>query len=383
MKKNKGKYISVKELSFSILSNMAYYSDAGNLSERIKNKLGWNDKNSPLFRLENGESFFAKRIRYLGDKEDDIGKKDECIRSRYKKMILNPPRDVNILWPKDIVEVSETILQELSLLVANDYQVFNRDVEVDKSIYALLFSENNAVLQGIQLNLRDYLEKLKMQMGPYKINYNNKLIISIAFSLLREIQKLNDNGYIYADIDLSRFFVTGDVSIVLDFSNQMYTIDEVNSSEHEVFIEEPGEYSLEFADPAFLNGDVKMIGLRSQNFSITCMLFKLLFGVYPYEGVLFDYLDDSTRMSRYNKHQQILSEAIFIFDDNDNRNHLGNTKYNDFCTNLWNECPVEIKEMFGKTLNTKNAKRQNNAREYYCPTILDWIAVFAKYNWLV
>lgn len=383
-------YKTVDEINFSIMHpRTSYHSDGSLLSQSVLNKMHWENGQSVILADENEkERYFAKRIRFLGDKEDYKTGMDEYIRIHYDRLIANPPLSTQIMWPHDIVLLSENVGRNVDLMVANNYQVFSEDVKDDLSLYALLFPcGNDSVISTIKCSLQDCLEDIRRTNGPDSCNYTNSLIRLLAYSTVYAIYEINRFGYQYYDIDMSRFFLDNNGWLVLDFSNMIYTsAEKLMVNDGRSCIEEPEEFPMTYAEPALFqtktqmkqNNQSKILlpDYAAQNYSLSALLFRLFFDIHPYNGRLYETYDESSKMKRYNKCEAYLNNPIFIFDRENRDNCIEDDRYQ---TELWKNCPEVLRNTFLNIFDIDNSTRRNS--KYYYPTPAEWLNLLSELGW--
>lgn len=383
-------YIVADEVNFSILHpRTSYHSDGSLLSQNVLDKMHWGLGRSVILTDEKDkERYFAKRIRYFGDNEDYKTGMDEHIRNHYERLIANPPLSNQIIWPHDIVLLSENTGRDVSLMVANNYQVFSEDVKNDLSLYALLFPcGNDSVISGINCSMQEYIEDIRRKNGPVSCNYTNSLIRLLSYSMVYAIYEINRYGYLYYDIDMSRFFLDNNGRFVLDFSNMLYTNAEicmVNSGKS--FVEEPDEFPMTYVEPALFQtrsqmqqdnqNKILLPDYAAQNYSLSALLFQLFFDIHPYNGRLYETYDESSKMKRYNKCEAYLNNPIFIFDRENKSNRIEDDRYQ---TKFWQDCPEVLKNIFLNVFDIDNSTRRNSKYSY--PTPIEWLNLLSEIGW--
>lgn len=377
-------YKVVDEMNFSIIHpRMVYYSNDSVMPRDILQRMNWGNVDSPIFFPENsGEKYYARRIRRCGkDAADDRNRTIKIIQ-HYTELITHPPVGLNVIWPTDMIELTADKLDSTTIMVANNHQVFESDGDTRISPNALLFGCTNGTLtENVGQTILSYMEMFRAKNGPKQCNYRNPIVRRLAYSVVYAIYNINRYGYLYYDMDFNRFYVNRQGFVLLDFSNMIYTNTELMSiNSGATFIEEQENYPLTYAEPALFQKKLSMPDYNSQNYSMAAMIFRLLFGIDPYNGVLYDYMDDSTRMTLYNKCQQYLNDPVFIFSEEDKRNPIGNSSLAELQEELWNQCPDEIKRMFTRTLEKDNATRSGAFLKN--PTPADWLNIFTYLKWI-
>ena len=291
---------------------------------------------------------------------------------RYKDRILNPPDRSRILWPVDLVTLSEEQKRPCSLYAANIYSASSSAANPNCS-RAVLFPFGD---YPARVDLDTRLSRVKDK------TWRNPAVRKMAYQIITAIGRINSYGYVYNDFHSSRLLFDDSDDLFLDFSTQIHCRGELDSSDGKVRTMcaiKAGEYPLEFAEPAAVQGKIGHFDLRSQNYSLTALLFYLLFNRYAYDGrLLTDYIDDSV-LHHYSKFKAYHLLPVFIFDPNDMQNALGAFDDELAIIELWNECPENIRKMFEEALKQENALR---TVMHNTPTPQDWIIAFKKANWI-
>lgn len=192
-----------------------------------------------------GEKYFARRFQ-----------NKELLRNRYQKQIQNPPKGNRILWPVDMVLLSEKR-------------------EDPDSTGLLLFPLKD--IYGVK-NIRYCLEQIREDDR----NWTNRKIRKMSVEIVRGLEDLNRSGYIYGDLHLSSIYFRKDRSVLLDFSDLIFTFEEIVKKENEILCPPAEEYPLAFAEPSFVRGQKKALDFNSQNYSLNALLFFLFFARHAY-----------------------------------------------------------------------------------------------------
>ncbi len=305
------------------------------------------------------EAFFAKRF-------------DSTLLTlqRYQRHILNPPDRTVILWPCDLLECPGSLLEQCGLFVAQKYTGFQSAQCGEKEEGLLLFpwEDHSQMVNGIQ-----WLRQAGRQ------NWRNPIIRDMAVQLVQAIERLNRSGYVYGDFHLSRFFFQEDGSVFLNYSNLIYAFNDLDLPYPPISSPAPGEYPIEFAEPAVVQGKQKTLDFHSQNYSLCALLFFLLLGRYPYDGRFLSGCMDTDSQSHYAKFRLYHTMPVFIFDPTDRQNSLGAFIEEQRTTELWHELPESLKELFILTLNERNATRAVQAAN---PAPVTWLKCFQELGWL-
>lgn len=359
------KYNSRDDFYYSILYGNGVYQDAGSrisdpISTSVKNK-----EYSPVVsNVKTGEQFFLRCFskKYL---------------KHYQKMIWYPPSQASVLWPLDIVELNEKQRADCNVYVGQRYSdgKGGGDQKKQEAHYALLFPASGYPKRE---NLNTKLKDLKLE-NKGVMNWKNKEIQRLAVKIVQAIKQLNNSGYYFYDFHISDFhtspmFINEDGTVFFNFTNMIFARDDFDVANIE-----RGEYPIEFAEPAFVNGDEKPLNYHSQNYSLSAMLFYLCFDRYAYEtsDIKIEYRDDTVQ-DHYIKFLDILpKESKFIFTPELDL-IKEERREEETLLQLWEECPEEMKEMFQCALGNEHPNYRN---EEQIPTPEDWLNYFHKLNW--
>lgn len=314
-----------------------------------------------LTNVLTGERYFAKSARC-----------DAARNAFYHQRILNPPKTECILWPSDMICLSETQAEPFGISVDHVYTGDAPPFEGQKANRALLFS------------CRDYPRMVDGNVWLGRMerpNWQNPALREMAVQIVQALEGLNRSGYLYGDIHLSRFLFREDGGMILDFSNLLFSFLDVESKDAaSLCAPRPGEYPIEFAEPAYVEGTQAAMDFNSQNYSLCALLFYLFFERrYPYDGRLLTGRADSDPQQHYLKFRDYHKMPIFIFDEEDRQNELGAFDEEQQIIDLWAQCPQALKELFLDTLCTKNARRQGGDGS---PPPIVWLRYFQELGWL-
>lgn len=354
-------YLTTEDLIYSCVYGSGIYRKSGQV---VQDPIGGDNSEeylSPLLKnIITGEEFFMKRLHC-----------SFAVCNRYRERILNPPCRQHILWPSDLIVLDETQANECSLFVAQEYSEEVTPVDQRQGFHALLFPYAGypKMINGIR----------RMAKVPQK-SWKNAEIRTLAYKILVAIESINRCGYVYEDIHLSRIFFDENDDVYLNFTNLAYTFSDLTANDaKEICSVQEGGYPIEFADPSVVRGTKKILDFQSQNFSICSLLFYLFFDQYPYDGrLLTGYVDDSIQ-HHYIKFRDYHKMPVFIFDPDDSQNALGAFDEEQQVIDLWEECPLEIREFFIATLKRENAERIKSTDN---PTPSMWIKCLTTVGWI-
>lgn len=314
-----------------------------------------------LRNINSGEIFYAKKV-------NKIKKYKYRTEMKFHEMILDPPNRKNILWPCDGI-----LFKEKNMLSDNTPSFFGKG-ETEEQSYCLLFP-----YQEYKVKSDGFHEVIRNS----QLNWTSEKAIDIASRMLEKIINLNEGGYIYGDLHLSRFLFDYDEKFAfMDFSPFIFFSDDLQKPmRNKVYMFYKEFYSLEFAEPSLVQGKNLFIDYQAQNYSICAMLFYLFFGRYPYDGRLLAGYSESDELHHDIKFRDYHRMPVFIFDPDDTSNNLGSFDDELKVAKLWADCPQIIREMFLRTLRQANAERTGEVRELN-PTPHEWLEAFAKAGWI-
>ncbi len=351
-------YYNWDELYYSAIFGSGIYEWDG---QYVQDPLSGNSAPSPLLvNIISGEQFYMKRLNCVGS-----------VHSHYKARVLPPPAGGHIVWPCDMADLAERQMQQCGLFVAREYGPDEHPDEKQYGSSALLFP------YGGLPKLSNGFRKLA---GAGEMNWKNAGIRAMAAGMLRALESLNMSGYCYADFHLSRFYFDDSCNVILDFSNLVFSTEELcREGKNSLQAPEPGEYPIEFADPAVVRKLVPHFDYNSQNYSLCALLFYLLLGRYPYDGrLLTGYADDSMQ-AHYTKFRDYHKMPVFIFDPKDTQNAVGAFFEERQAIELWEELPVYLRDAFVQVLRRENAERIVPVDN---PTPSMWLRLFETAGWV-
>ena len=366
------RYLTPDDLIFSAVYGGGIYRWSG---ERAPDPLMGEEALSPLLtNLLTGETFFLRRLDCPGE---------ETMASCCRR-ILTPPGRKDILWPGDLVFLPMSCRDDCAVLALRQYTDTPLPAEDRPGELALLFPWGGyPPLTGGERKLRELRE------GP-GLSWRQPAVRETAAAILRPLAALNRDGYAYEEIHPSRFLFREDGSVFLDYSPllsampQALLCGEAKASAApgggELCAPAEGDYPLEFAEPAFVRGLRRQLDFRSQNYSVTALLFYLFFGRYPYDGrLLSDYVDDGSRLKHYAKFREYHRMPVFLFDARDESNRLGAFAEERAVLELWEDCPPRLKALFRNALGEGSALRRGGAEP---PSPERWLAELRALEWI-
>lgn len=307
-------------------------------------------KSKVIKNLNTNEMYFAKKIedRYI---------------EKYREAILHPlPRNI-FFWPFDIVLADRRQKKISELSVATKYSDSQLTSEESSRSYVLFPYDGYKHM----VNAKIWLERFGKEA-----NWKNKKIMEFIFHFLQIISKINHMGYLYFDFHLSQILIDSSDEIKLNFSHLFFLRDSDETNRKNISND---NYPIETAEPATFQGKNNTLDLQCQNYSLSSFLFYLMFNHWPYDGRLLDEYTDTTTQQHYTKFRQYQKMPVFIFDPEDDQNHLGVFNDEDSILNIWNDCPDMIKSQFIRILQRENAERKG---EEYSLSADEWLTIFQE-----
>ena len=351
-------------------------------------------KYAPVLRLTlDNNLYWVKRIRYVED--ELVLTKDISVYKHYIDLIkMNPNLDC-VLWPTDIVALSDDVL-DLSgkaQTVARHYNVRDEANKVDVSIVGLLF-RYKPEYETFKFTAQDIVdfytsEDAMLTADPTrKLNYTNPIIRKLAVEFVKIMEAVQDAGLIYYDLSLKRFSITANsLGMFLDFSNLVYP---VNKRQDITYIEEDNEIDFDYVDPFYYKNmqTEKFADMQSFNVSIASLLFYLFYGRKAYEGGS-ESVEDTSPLTHRRLTIERLKNPYFVFDscgDDKNPNKLGFVSSQEKEVEFFKKSDSMLRDAFIKTLSYENVMRINkssaNESEKHYLTPKDWLNIFDELGWI-
>lgn len=339
------KYITEDDLYFSLLRGSGVYC-WNNITDNDPVDVSGRTSCPVFMDVETEELFLVQRVYW-----------DKYIR-QYEQGIYARPDLEHVIWPVDLVS-----LHGHELTVNYVEHTFGLPTDEIKNHTAgdtvLLFPYKN---YGIAKTAADELKEVK------KISWKEPRIRELLVRIPEAFQKLNEAGYLNMDFDFSHLYLRDDKSIMFEYTNLMMPLNATPAQGREALCK--GEYPYEFAEPALVQGTLRLPDLNMQNYSLTAMLFYLMIGRMPYDGPLLLGLTDNNEVEHEHRYEVYHKTPVFIFDPQDSSNHLGEFAADQKVIDLWEELPEQIRELFTQTLTQQNALRK---REVSNPSPAQWL----------
>ncbi len=286
----------------------------------------------------------------------------------WRRYISNPPGTANILWPIDIVDISTKQTKSSSLC----------------GTYGLVFSKNKLILKN---------EKLLKELvyDDVQLDWREKHIQNLIKSLLNELKLIYDFGYSLVSFDCRKISYGYDESkelkVLFDFSFSTVKLDQYDSYHNQKFL--ANDICVDFIPPWFKRDNVDKdykkrdkANISAEYYSIAAILFRLMIGRMPYQGKLMSKFADAGYLmtleeneeAHINLMEKYIENPIFIFDKNDDSNHIGDIGDDDMYVERWESLNTDVQNMFLHTFSKDIL--ENHQRKLY--TISDWICALEK-----
>ena len=195
--------------------------------------------------------------------------------------------------------------------------------------------------------------------------FEDERIKFVILSFLQCLQNFYDNGYVYRYWDERNiFFGEKTNEVIFQFNNYI-------SNKNNVIELKKDQYYTELTDP-FIYYNECVYDFYSDMYSFQSLLFKLLIGIYPFEGEeLTGYERNGTMTDLNGWIMEYLRNVYFIFDDESNRNHIGIMGADIPRVKRWESLTPNLKNMFKQVFSRSNVLRENDSIVYYSPK--EWL----------
>lgn len=323
------KYINPDKVYISLLSGYNTYFDTEDYTETITG-----ERAKVLQHTRSKELYYATPISTPANLLTN-----EWFINKWRKLI-EYPCDSSLLWPVDLIR---------------------KNVELPQSYLIYEF------IPCSQFDSISTLSKNKDYLG-----IENPHIRAIALKFIRAFESLDEKGYLFFGLDDDELFAnTSNNSLRIPINENI----SVEKDSEIPFVEE--EFFSEVIDPYHYanrshNNQGKEIFVYdslSENYAFVSILFRLLIGLYPYEGPTMDEYEYNLNSSE-NKDWifKYIQTPVFIFDREDNSNSIALYNKNRIHRERWNKLTEKLRDMFSNSLEQANVMRVN--KFIYSPT--DW-----------
>lgn len=197
----------------------------------------------------------------------------------------------------------------------------------------------------------------------------NKAARAIAIELAKAFVFLEGNHFLFIGLDDDTIFVNDKMTRVLLPIHELMIPDD----EKEIYFSQKDFFS-EVIDPfSYNNSKIMKSGNKiftydkaSEYFAFVSVLFKIMIGLYPFEGPYVSEFAYSTNseaniewINRY------LQNPVFVFDPVDTSNSVSIYNKNIIHCQRWNEISEDMREMFISTFKNENVLRSKLPLECY------------------
>ena len=200
------------------------------------------------------------------------------------------------------------------------------------------------------------------------LGVENPELRSFALSFAGAYESVCDRDYLLFGIDDDSLFVDLDNYSLLIQMNEDMTIgrkSEITFTEDTYFSEVLDPFRYERRQRNKSGAEVYSYDMISESYAFVSILFRLLIGLYPYEGPGMDEYeyhisssDNKDWIYRY------VQNPVFIFDENDKSNSIDMYKKNEINTERWSRLGPELRRMFTETLVHDNVMRTGRVAYY-------------------
>lgn len=312
------KYIDPEKVYISLLSGYNTYFDTEDYAETINC-----DKAKVLQHVRSKELYYATQISTPANLLNN-----EWFINKWRKLI-EYPCDSSLLWPVDFIR--KDVQSPQSYLLYEFYPRFQYD-----SISSM--SKNKDFL-GIE----------------------NPHIRAVALDFIRAFESIEDKGYLLFGLDDDELFVnTNNYSLLIPINENI----SISKDSEIPFVEE--DYFSEVIDPyQYANRrkneqgkEIYVYDSISENYAFVSILFRLLIGLYPYEGPSMDeYEYNLSSLENKDWIFKYIQTPVFIFDIEDKSNSIDMYNKNRVHRKRWGQLTDKLREMFSKTLVQANVMR--------------------------
>ena len=228
--------------------------------------------------------------------------------------------------------------------------------------------ENQCYLVYPFRNMAPYKSMSELSKTRKFFGLDHRMTRDIAMAFLNAYESLERNNYLYFGLDDDDIFINTLDGRVLIPINERISIDK---RERLSFTNR--EYLSEVIDPyCYANrkitpgsNDVYSYDIDSERYAFISILFRLLIGLYPYEGPYMDEYEYNVE-SENNRDWifHYLQNPVFIFDENDTSNSIANFNKNEEHLKRWGMLTERLRGMFANTFVSDNVMRRGTVTQY-------------------
>lgn len=300
-------------------------------------------------------------LKYMKDAKKDIKLNKTRLRygyvfGKWSEIIFRPceGKKYKFIWPLDMIDIPEN----------------------EEHRYYLIF------------NLKAYpeYERLsRISRNKQYLGLENPNICEVVRNYIDAFIELHNSSFMYVGFDDDNILINSkNKSLLFPFieymSGDINKILYLKVKNHFSEVIDPYAYLNRTIDGKQIENDAYLYDFNSEMYAFTSILFRLLVGLYPYEGMLMaGNVNNYESDNNYSWITKYVESTIFIFDPEDKSNSID--VFNEYKINVkrWNSLPDEIKNMFIKVFNRSNVLRENSSVEYYSPS--EWKTVLEKFDY--
>lgn len=321
------KYIDPEKVYISLLSGYNTYFDTEDFTETLTG-----ERAMVLQHTRTKELYYAVSISTPANLL-----KNEWFIDKWRKLIEYPCND-NLLWPVDFIR---------------------KDIGSPQSFLVYEFCPK------FQYDSIATLSKKKDFLG-----IENPHIRTIALEFASVFESIEEKNYLLFGIDDDELFVNSNNYSLMIPINEEISIDknsEIPFTEDDYFSEVIDPYHYANRRKNTQGKDVYVYDSISENYAFVSILFRLLIGLYPYEGPVLDEYEYNLSSSE-NKDWifKYIQNPVFIFDSEDKSNSIEMYNKNQIHRKRWSQLSGKLREMFTTSLVQDNVMRVSNIS--YSPT---------------
>lgn len=244
----------------------------------------------------------------------------------------------------------------------------NKGTPSDKFLWPLYLTEKYDGSFGYVMNLRPegYNEFSEFLVAKNVFFSSFRAIVNAAINISKAFVDLHRKGYAYQDLNDGNFFINKDTGDVLICDN-----DNVAPNGENLGVKGKARYMA----PEIVR-NITRPNNHSDRYSLSVILFELLFFSHPLEGervLKCPCLTEEKELLFYGK------EPIFVYDPNNNQNRPVSGVHNNAIT-YWNFYPQFIKDKFIKAFsqNSIQVKEKSDSYKQYRILDSDWYKTFVS-----
>ena len=182
--------------------------------------------------------------------------------------------------------------------------------------------------------------------------------------LINSFESIEDKKYLYFGIDDDELFVNQNNNSLLIPINEEISVDkneEIPFTEDDFFSEVVDPYHFANRKKNSQGKDIYTYDLISENYAFVSMLFRLLIGLYPYEGPTMDEYEYNLSSSENRDWiYKYIQNPVFIFDNYDKSNSIEMYNKNRIHLKRWSQLSEKLRKMFTASLVHDNVMRLTN-----------------------